>query len=91
MEHVTIAVSGARGGQTVDYRRLAAEGIILVGRTESYRDGALTFAPDLAENLARGDTNYLSVLDEADAYAARNGVDLPQDPRLAGSGPTRNA
>jgi putative flavoprotein involved in K+ transport len=80
MEHVTIAVSGARGGQTVDYRRLAAEGIILVGRTESYRDGALTFAPDLAENLARGDTNYLSVLDEADAYAARNGIDLPQDP-----------
>jgi putative flavoprotein involved in K+ transport len=78
-EHVTIAVSGARGGQTVDFRRLAAEGIILVGRTETYRHGILTFAPDLAQNLARGDANYLSVLDEADAYAARNGIDLPQD------------
>jgi putative flavoprotein involved in K+ transport len=78
-EHVTIAVSGARGGQTVDFRRLAVEGLILVGRTESFKDGALTFAPDLADNLARGDANYLSVLDEADSYAARNGIDLPQD------------
>ena len=32
-----------------------------------YKDGAMTFAGDLAENLARGDANYLSVLDEADA------------------------
>ena len=31
-EHVTISVSGAYGGQTVDYRRLAAEGMNLVGR-----------------------------------------------------------
>ncbi len=80
-EHVTIAVSGARGGETVDFRRLAAQGMLLVGRTESCRDGVLTFAPDLVENLDRGDANYLSVLDEADAYAARNGLDLPEDAR----------
>ncbi|MDP4004793.1 NAD(P)/FAD-dependent oxidoreductase [Methylobacterium sp. NEAU K] len=79
-EHVTIAVSGARGGETVDFRRLAAQGMLLVGRTESCRDGVLTFAPDLVDNLARGDANYLSVLDEADAYVARNGLDLPDDP-----------
>ncbi|TIN53767.1 MAG: FAD-dependent oxidoreductase, partial [Mesorhizobium sp.] len=70
--HVTIAVSGARGGQTIDFRRLAAQGIMLVGRTESYKDGVLTFASDLAKNIARGDANYMSVLDEADAYVARN-------------------
>lgn len=79
-EHVTIAVSGARGGETVDFRRLAAQGMLLVGRTEACLDGTLTFAPDLVDNLARGDANYLSVLDEADAYAARNGLDLPEDP-----------
>lgn len=79
-EHVTIAVSGAHGGRTVDFRRLAAEGMILVGRTQSCRDGQLAFAPDLVDNLAQGDANYLSVLDEADAYALRNGLDLPQDP-----------
>ena len=32
-EHVTIAVSGADGGQTIDFRHLAGEGIILLGRT----------------------------------------------------------
>lgn len=79
-EHVTIAVSGAHGGHTVDFRRLAAQGMTLVGRTESYKDGVMTFAPDLAENLARGDGNYISLLDEADAYVTRNGLDLPEEP-----------
>lgn len=79
-EHVTIAVSGANGGTTVDFRRLAASGMQLVGRTEEFSDGTLRFAGDLAENIARGDANYLSVLDEADAYAARNGLDLPEEP-----------
>lgn len=86
-EHVTIAVSGARGGQTIDFRRLAAQGIMLVGRTESYKDGVLTFASDLAKNIARGDANYMSVLDEADAYVARNGLDLPEEPAAREIGP----
>ena len=79
-EHVTIAVSGARGGHTIDFRRLAADGMVLVGKTESYRDGVVRFAPDLIENLSQGDANNRSLLDEADAYVARNGLDLPQDP-----------
>jgi putative flavoprotein involved in K+ transport len=79
-EHVTIAVSGARGGHTVDFRDLAAAGIVLVGRAEGFRDGVMQFAPDLARNIALGDADYLSVLDEADAYAAREGLDLPPDP-----------
>lgn len=79
MEHVTIAVSGARGGFTIDFRRLAAEGITLLGRTEACRNGTLAFAPDLAENIARGDANYLAVLDEADAFVVRNGLDLPEE------------
>ncbi len=80
MEHVTIAVSGAHGGHTVDFRRLAARGITLVGRAESFKAGVLHFAPDLARNLAQGDANYLSVLEAADAYAAKNGLDLPEEP-----------
>lgn len=79
-EHVTIAVSGAYGGHTIDFRRLAAQGITLLGRAESYKDGIACFSDDLAENLARGDANYMSVLDEADAYVERNGLDLPEDP-----------
>lgn len=88
-EHVAIAVSGARGGQTVDFRRLASEGIILVGLTTGYRAGALIFANDLSENVARGDANYLSVLREADQYALRHGLDLPEEPEahVIGSDP----
>jgi putative flavoprotein involved in K+ transport len=79
-EHVTIAVSGARGGETVDFRHLSAQGMTLVGRTESYKNGVMIFAPDLGWNIARGDANYMSLLDEADAYVARNGIDLPEEP-----------
>lgn len=79
-EHVTIAVSGAHGGHTVDFRRLAQQGMTLVGRTKAFADGRVTFEPDLADNLARGDENYLSLLDAADDYIARNGLDLPEEP-----------
>ncbi len=79
-KHVTIAVSGANGGKTVDFRRLAAEGIMLVGRANGFQGGTMTFAPDLSANLARGDADYLSVLNQADAWALRNAVDLPPEP-----------
>lgn len=79
-EHVTIAVSGARGGHTVDFRALAHQGVNLVGLTKTFQDGKVTFQTDLADNLARGDENYLSLLDAADAYIARNGLDLPEEP-----------
>ena len=88
-EHITIAVSGAHGGHTIDFRRLAAAGMTLLGMTEACEDGTLTFKRDLAENVAQGDANYLAVLDEADAYVRHNGLDLPQEPgaRVIGSDP----
>ena len=79
MEHVTIAVSGAYGGHTVDFRRFAARGMLLVGRAETFKHGVMHFAPDLASNIARGDADYLSILDAADAYAAREDLDLPEE------------
>ncbi|MFT4151124.1 MAG: NAD(P)/FAD-dependent oxidoreductase [Paracoccaceae bacterium] len=86
-EHTTIAVSGAHGGYTIDFRKLAEQGMILLGRTEAFKDGTMRFAPDLGTNIARGDANYLSVLDEADAWAARNGIDLPEEPEARVIGP----
>jgi putative flavoprotein involved in K+ transport len=86
-EHVTIAISGADGGKTVDFRNMAAGGMTLLGRTERFKDGVLHFAADLARNIANGDANYLSVLDEADAFAARNGLGLPQEPEARVIGP----
>jgi putative flavoprotein involved in K+ transport len=86
-EHVTIAVSGARGGHTVDFRALAALGVKLVGLTDAYEDGVLRFRPDLAENISRGDLNYLALLDAADAYVERNGINLPEEPQARILGP----
>ncbi len=79
-EHVTIAVSGAYGGHTMDFRRLAQEGVTLTGRTCAFQDGALEFADDLGANLATGDADYHRLLDLADAYIQRTGLDLPPDP-----------
>jgi putative flavoprotein involved in K+ transport len=86
-EHVTIAVSGAHGGHTVDFRTLEDRGMTLVGMTSSFQDGVLRFAPDLAANITEGDANYLSLLQEADAYVARMGLDLPPEPEAHELGP----
>lgn len=87
VEHTTIAVSGAHGGATVDFRALAAGGMVLLGRTEGFAGGKLTFAPDLAANITAGDANYLGLLAEADAYVARHGLDLPEEPQAHLIGP----
>lgn len=86
-EHVTIAVSGAHGGHTVDFRNLAATGITLLGMAGPYENGVMTFAQDLRQNIESGDANYLSMLDEADAYVTRNGLDLPEEPQARVFGP----
>ncbi|MHA3724832.1 flavin-containing monooxygenase [Leucobacter sp. HY1910] len=86
-EHVTIAVSGADGGRTIDFRDLAANGITLVGRANAYANGVVTFGTDLATNIHRGDENYLSILREADEFIARNGLDLPEEPEAHVLGP----
>lgn len=88
-DHVTISVSGARGGHTVDFRELASRGMNLVGKATHYENGTIRFSDDLAANIARGDANYLSMLDLADAYAEREGLDLPTEPdaRIIGPDP----
>jgi len=87
-EHVTISVSGANGGHTVDFREFAGRGMTLLGRAGAYRNGVLEISPDLAHNITRGDENYLSVLKEADAYAEANGFDLPEEPEAHVIGPS---
>jgi putative flavoprotein involved in K+ transport len=79
-EHVTIAVSGAYGGRTIDFRSLAQQGITLVGMTKAFTGNVVTFEADLVPNLNAGDRNYLELLDAADAYVVRNGLDLPEEP-----------
>lgn len=80
-EHVTIAVTGAHGGYTINFRRLGHEGITLAGLTKSFDNGVVRFNADLVENLNNGDANHLALLDAADAYIESNGLDLPEEPQ----------
>lgn len=87
--HVTIAVSGAHGGKTVDFREFASRGMKLVGMTQKFENGVLYFADDLAGNVEHGDSSYLTMLAEADAYIECNGLDLPleEDAKFIASDP----
>jgi len=78
--HVTIAVSGAYGGRTVDFREFASRGMTLLGMTGQYDNGVLQFEADLCDNLKHGDVSLMNMLDEADRYVEANGIDLPEEP-----------
>ena len=88
-EHVTIAVSGAHGGKTVDFRKFADRGMVLLGMTEAYDSGVISIADDLGKNIADGDANYLGLLAEADAYIDVHGLNLPpeEDAKIIGADP----
>jgi putative flavoprotein involved in K+ transport len=75
-----LIISGANGGRTIDLRGYAASGMVLLGRVIGARDGSVTFASDLATNLAAGDASYANFVRNADAYAARSGLVLPDEP-----------
>ena len=66
---------------------MAARGVTLLGRADGFDNGTLRFAPDLAAHLAQGDASLLSLLDAADAYAAREGLDLPEEPEARKAAP----
>tara|TARA_B100000989_G_scaffold297241_1_gene282455 strand:- start:1368 stop:2585 length:1218 start_codon:yes stop_codon:yes gene_type:complete len=88
-EHVTIAVSGAYGGGTVDFRKLAGRGVVLLGTTEAFNNGVISIADDLARNIADGDAYYLGLLAEADSFIDLHGLDLPpeEDAKILESDP----
>lgn len=76
-----LAVSGGSGlGQSIDFRRLAQEGITLLGMTQQFDGEQIKFNDDLKQNLSESDKAYYAFLDAADAYIERNQMDLPLEP-----------
>jgi putative flavoprotein involved in K+ transport len=73
-------ITGAFGGDTIDFRRFAAEGVTLLGRILAAHDDEVELAPDLAKRLAYGDGSYALFLDNVDAYVRRHGLQMPADP-----------
>jgi putative flavoprotein involved in K+ transport len=70
-------LTGVGGGHDLDLRRLAADGVVLLGHVLGGCEGRLTIANDLGENLARADAAFVDFTRQADEYAARQGLDLP--------------
>jgi putative flavoprotein involved in K+ transport len=74
-------VSGTHGGHTLNLHQFAGMGIKLLGH---YRDGdgyRLAFAPDLHANLAGSDELTEKLIQQAEEYIEKTGLDLP--PRTA--------
>ncbi len=71
--------TGVKGGYDIDLRRMAADGITLLGHLRGISDGKLSFAADLRENLAKGDQFFVNFKKSIDDYIMKNGIDAPPD------------
>src|SRR5262249_14960054 len=80
-------ITGAYGGHTIDFRAFASQGITLLGRLQSVREGVLHFAVDLAQSIAYGDAAYAAFLDKGDHYIEHEGMDLPLEPEARATHP----
>jgi putative flavoprotein involved in K+ transport len=75
-------LSGHGGGHDVNLRRMAMDGIVLIGRISRVRGRRLEFAPGLSASLARADAFF----DERfrpliDRFIETAGIDAPADDR----------
>ncbi|HVJ73230.1 MAG TPA: NAD(P)-binding domain-containing protein [Casimicrobiaceae bacterium] len=76
-------VTGVHGGHEIDLRAYAARGMRLVGHVAGVSDRILALAADLHAHLDAGDRACDAFKAEADAFVARHGLDLPQEPATA--------
>ena len=72
-------VTGVKGGYDINLRRMAADGITLMGYLRGISDGMLSFAPDLQQKLAEGDQFFVNYKKSIDDYIMKNGIDAPPD------------
>ena len=72
-------LSGAAGGHSLNLHQFARDGVTLLGRIEGAEQGRMTFAPNLAEMLARGDELEANLLKLIDGYIERAGLDIPPE------------
>jgi putative flavoprotein involved in K+ transport len=71
------ALSGARGGESLDLAILQAAGVELAGRLIGFDGGDARFARDLAESTAEADARLRRLLDRIDAHIGSRGPAFP--------------
>jgi putative flavoprotein involved in K+ transport len=69
----------ANGGHDVDLRRMAADGVTLLGRLEAITGSKLIIADDLRKNLADGDHRFTEYKNTVDNYIRKNGLIVPEE------------
>lgn len=77
--NTTVAQSGSPISHTIDYRKLNQKGMRLVGKTDGFDNGRITFKDTLRESIEYGNRKYLENLRLIDEYITRNGLELPLD------------
>jgi putative flavoprotein involved in K+ transport len=71
------ALTGAKGGHDLSVRKLAQDGVILLGRIQALEGGTMTIAPDLEESVRDGDARSRRTLQLVDEFIAQSGLDAP--------------
>lgn len=75
-------LSGHGGGHEMNLRRMAADGITLLGHLDRIDGQRISLRPDLSENLARADDFFAARFQGPfDSYIERAGLDAPPDDR----------
>ena len=69
----------AGGGNTIDMRRFAQDGIYVTGSLAGLEGDTLVFNDDLGAILDHGDRHYHGLLDRFDLLAQKRGPHLPDD------------
>jgi putative flavoprotein involved in K+ transport len=72
-------LTGVRGGYDVDLRRMASKGMILLGRFAQLAEGRLTIAPDVRDNITKGDEWFSEFKRSVDDYIVKTGMSCEPD------------
>jgi putative flavoprotein involved in K+ transport len=72
-------ISGTHGGHTLNLHQFARDGVTLLGRIQSVKDGSVILAPDLKENLARADKFEDDFVKSVDEFIAKGRLDAPEE------------
>lgn len=79
VQFVAPHLSGRDGGRTLNLHRFARDGVTLLGRLQGADGAAVTFAPNLHDNLAKGDQFEAQALRMVDDYVQATGMDAPEE------------
>jgi putative flavoprotein involved in K+ transport len=72
-------LTGQHGGRDIDLYEFPKKGVTLLGRLLAIDGARLALARDVNEKLGKADAFARKFLTDADAYAAREKLDLPED------------